>query len=244
MRWAKFYGVDDHMLTYEEALHRQKTSQQDRFVEVVRSGGTRLFDMYVYKARIQIIAETFLLEAGARASAASKSTGRDVKAVCNIVGLGLGIWQLDTSQRQVYVDQFGVAIQRLPADVQQFISSVYFSWIRGVDNCCGAKDGDRLKSTSIVVRFGCRDPAALDDLTSEPDRILVAQYAWDSNAYPGNEYWLGSLAASGDPAAAACSTIPQLQNPDVNTEFVRGANCHEASIISGTVELASFAKHE
>jgi len=45
---------------------------------------------------------------------------------------------------------------------------------------------------------------------------LVANYAWDANAYPGNEYWMHLLSASGDPAAACCSLIAVSQNPGMN----------------------------
>ena len=39
---------------------------------------------------------------------------------------------------------------------------------------------------------------------------VVAMFAWDGNSYVGNEYWDGMLSASGDPAAASCSMIPEV----------------------------------
>merc|ERR1711896_113490 len=55
--------------------------------------------------------------------------------------------------------------------------------------------------------------------------LIVANFAWDGNAFPGNEYWAGSLTASGDPAAACCSTIWNHLNPKINKRYMRGENC-------------------
>ena len=57
-------------------------------------------------------------------------------------------------------------------------------------------------------------------------------FAWDGNSYIGNEYWEGMLTASGDPAAASCSFIPELLNPDINPK-ISGHNLHVASLHSG-----------
>ena len=39
------------------------------------------------------------------------------------------------------------------------------------------------------------------------------------SSYPGNEYWRGYLDYSGNPAAASCSTVAEVQNPLINTKF-------------------------
>ena len=67
-----------------------------------------------------------------------------------------------------------------------------------------------------------RNPA--DKFTgSDAGKLLVAQYAWDGNAYPGNEYWASIVIASGDPAATYCSTILELQNTLINP-YLRANN--------------------
>ena len=97
-----------------------------------------------------------------------------------------------------------------------------------------------LADTDIKIVFSKNDPFYLN---KDNDYLKVAMYAWDGNAFPGNEYWNGLLDASGDPAAASCSQIPQLQNPLINTHNIRASNVHVASLeYGGVYHISDFTQ--
>lgn len=105
------------------------------------------------------------------------------------------------------------------------VATVNFSWFPQGVTMSGLNEDSKIKSISgkeIEVIFSQANPA--DRLTgSHEGKLLVATYAWDGNSFPGNEYWRGALCASGDPAAACCSTIAELQNVMVNPCLTKDA---------------------
>lgn len=202
-RLGKTYALPD----YDEAIN----DPSGRYLPVAKG----LLDTLVYKARMRLIIESFLLEADKRAELAGK------KAYLHIVGLGLGAWMLVDAQTDLMLDVYYDILEEHPF---KHISDINFSYFNS-DQCGEAKDQDFIQSSQsnpIKVHFSKRDPA--DKLKGEDEgKLLIAQYAWDANAYPGNEYWNGLLTASGDPAAACCSMIPELQNPEINP-FISAKN--------------------
>ena len=197
--WSKFYG--EQFVTYEQA----KKDTTGRFIALSQNN---LFDSTVYKKRLACIIEPFLLDANRRGNQLNK------KVYLFIVGLGLGVWKVAPEQTKLMLDVYEEVLKKhhLP-----FITNIDFSWF-DYQRMGKFKNKDIFteRGNNITVHFSTRNPA--DPLTgNDAGKLLVAQYAWDGNAYPGNEYWEGALTASGDPAAACCSTIPELQNPLINS---------------------------
>jgi len=229
--WKKIYGIP-YFPNWQDAQHNK--------AYIFSANGQKALNKNIYMKRIRLSVEPFLLEANKRAQELGK------KAYIHMVGLGLGVWSLfDPEEEPV---QFFEQVQLFVDTCSLIIKFNNLSHISDFDCSWLMKDKDQqiqlrfpdsknikiihnadkitIQSTltdaggnEIIAHISDRNPA--DVLPS--DKLLVACYAWDGNAYPGNEYWLGYLTASGDPAAACCSTIAELQNPLIN-KYVSGKN--------------------
>lgn len=192
--WANFYDLDNFPL-YSDA----ENDKSGRFYKL--SNGNYL-DIYVYKKRIKIVAELFLKEANFRA----KKIGKD--AFCHIVGLGLGAWKLSSARDIQTIITVDTYLELISSGLFENISDLYFSWFNIPKN--EIQIPTRIANTQIHV--GHRNPA---DPLNDNNKLLVANWAWDSNSYVGNEFWLGQLKTSGDPASCSCSFVGFIGNPDI-----------------------------
>lgn len=220
--WAKFYGEGDgnrHFFPDYETAMNDTTGNFIPFPSSISWSENYFLNRRAYKHRIRMIAEPFLMDASDRAKAEGK------QAYVIAVGFGIGVWALDEIkevQAEIIIEAFADCIAQceMPG-----ISDLCFSWYPSSCTYCGnAADGEILEMNGNYIRIHFNKNNPIEKLTGEhAGKLLVASYAWDGNSYPGNEYWVGNLSASGDPAAACCSTISELQNPDVNPT-VSGGN--------------------
>ena len=199
--WEKFYGTN--FPTFDEA----KNDTSGRYIKLSTLHG--YFDTDVYKKRMRMVVEPFLCDAQKRGQIPNQ------KVYVHAVGLGLGVWKKTDAQTQLLLNVYAEVITSNKTKFSH-LADIEFGHFTGNNlSCGGATNGTKFPGTDITIHFSTRNPAA--KLTGvDAEKLLVASYAWDSNSYPGNEYWVNQLTASGDPAAACCSTITELQNPEIN----------------------------
>ncbi|MDA9573578.1 DUF4804 domain-containing protein, partial [Rickettsiales bacterium] len=100
--------------------------------------------------------------------------------------------------------------------------------------------GNSLDGVDIISSDVAPFAHKLNDIYKDCE--LCVNFAWDGGSYVGNEYWENKLSASGDPAAACCSSIVISMNPEYNRAFLDKLNI---VTIQGKVEtLESFDKLE
>ena len=217
--FSKFYN-QEYFPQFSEGKHKESAYKQ--------VDENRFLHKEAYTRRIQISAETFLLEAEHR----GLTEKRDI--YCHVVGLGLGVWQITAAQNKYFLRAWARAISQIKFER---VKDVNFSWIAKNPQVVELQHGKQLNG--VNVHFSRRNP--FDVLPEQDqDKLIVAMFAWDGNSYVGNEYWQGHLSASGDPAAAACSTIPELLNPDINSVNISGSNCKVATRAQGLVSIQDF----
>jgi len=197
--WGKFYG---HRLpSFEEA----QADCTESYIPI----GNDYLNKTIYKERMRMSIEPFLMDANQRGIEQGKNV------YVHAVGLGLGVWQKTPEQAKLLIEVYAETLTKYKLSD---ISDIDFSWFPNDCVSCGGITNLNIftsEENHIRIHFSKRNPA---DKLAGPDaaKLLVASYAWDGNSYAGNEYWAGALSASGDPAAACCSTIAELQNPNIN----------------------------
>ncbi|KAJ2944967.1 hypothetical protein O0L34_g1864 [Tuta absoluta] len=229
--WNDFYQIKS--LTYAELKSEttivdkpENVRYKDRFVKIPRS--MDVFDNEVYYKRIRITAECVLLEAEARAEKAGKF------AFLNVIGAGLGVWRATPHQNDVYVLTFLDRVTALSdKNLLNHVSDVNLSYIDVNDQISdlftdktGLSGEPTVKHIFIknkthprgglIFQLESREPSS--KLSGEHEgKLLVMTYAWDGNAHPGNEFWVGKLHSSGDSAAACSTQVSELHNAHINS---------------------------
>lgn len=163
-------------------------------------------DKELYKFFLKERIATFLAEVEQRM--ASKKEPK-AKAYVHAVGIGSGAWAcfLDTNE-----------LHRLQYDCYNKLLATGKYPNIGVVDCSYFGHFRRIEIEGVILKTSVNEPSsAKKDNDYKKDMILFTQFAYDSNAAPGNEGRDAAISsASGDPCACASTSDSGALDPAVN----------------------------
>ncbi|RVE42890.1 hypothetical protein evm_012470 [Chilo suppressalis] len=234
--WEEFYQVPSitHSQLYKD-ITPLPCSGNRVFSSIWSRVKTAAFHNVTYYRRLRVMFDTVLVEADSRA----KHEGKH--AFVNIIGAGLGVWKYSPHQTDIFVLSVLRRVRALlVAGRLHHVSDVNMAYIKPgtlVAALFKSHDGNGDKlffknenhpRGGINVQLQNREPSS--KLKGEHEgKLLVLTYPWDGNAHPGNEFWIGKLKTSGDPAAACSTQVSELHNAHINRIALRGDNTRVAS---------------
>ena len=181
------------------------------------------------------------------ADSIANATDTNKKAYIRLTGLGDGVWAGGDKHKPEIGNAIGRAARRvfdgLTAEQKGKIAAIEFVQFGDREPCFNGfkgklvlASGGGLNEVDIISSKGGNPNFAHTIPDKYRGATLCVNFAWDSGSYVGNELWLdgkenltpqyegddihNTKAASGDPAAACCSSIPVSMNPDYNPQFL------------------------
>ncbi|KAI7867774.1 hypothetical protein K492DRAFT_110435, partial [Lichtheimia hyalospora FSU 10163] len=208
--WAKFYNQKQineyyYFPSFEEIFN---FSDEKKYYKL---NDYEFFNIDIYKQRLSIPIEILLKESN------NRSILKQKEAYIHVVGLVLGVWQITKKQATWFIEIFIDILKNTELNNFPDVTNVINTEL-GEEKYNEVKNNKEIYiknkfNNKFKIKFSKRNPC--DKILSDK-KLLIASFAWDGNSFVGNEYWNGCLGSSGDPAAACCSSIPQLLNPYIN----------------------------